>query len=191
MTTVSRTFLVKPEPDVVVDYLKDFAHAEAWDPGTESCTQESPGEIRVGTRWHNVSKIAGNTNFGYLTLAGVDPINATYNTGELPTTGTISTLFSHVKDGTYPAWSDLRIVTNAANETIASGLATQIISDINDGNQLPDFLPYSSSLVLYHSHYASAFCNGSASNGLSGAAENCGDVNGKIFTTGNTLQSRN
>ena len=59
MTTVSRTFLVQPEPAVVVDYLKDFAHAEAWDPGTESCTQESPGEIRVGTRWHKVSKIAG------------------------------------------------------------------------------------------------------------------------------------
>jgi hypothetical protein len=139
----------------------------------------------------NVSKIAGSTNFGYLTLGGVDPINATYSTGELPTTGTISSLFSHVKDGTYPAWSDLRIVTNSANETIASGLANQIISDINSGAQLPDFLPYSSSLVLYHSHYASAYCNGTASNGLSGAAENCGDVNGKIFITGNTLQDRN
>ena len=138
----------------------------------------------------NVSKIAGNTDFGYLTLGGVDPINATYSTGELPTTGTISSLFSHVKDGTYPAWSDLRIVTNSANETIASGLANQIISDINSGAQLPDFLPYSSSLVLYRSHYTTAYCSGTPSNGLSGAAENCGDVNGVIYTSGNTLNSR-
>lgn len=61
MATVTRTFVVTPTPDVVVDYLKDFAHAEAWDPGTESCTQETPGEVSVGTRWHNVSKIAGVT----------------------------------------------------------------------------------------------------------------------------------
>ena len=59
MTTVSRTFTVTPPPRVVVDYLKDFSHAEEWDPGTESCTRNDSGPVRVGSTWHNVSKIAG------------------------------------------------------------------------------------------------------------------------------------
>ncbi len=59
MTTVSRTFIVKPSPDVVIDYLKDFSHAEAWDPGTESCSRNDSGPVRVGSTWANVSKIAG------------------------------------------------------------------------------------------------------------------------------------
>lgn len=56
---MSRTFTVKPTPDVVVDYLADFTHAEEWDPGTESCTRLDSGPIRVGSRFHNESKIAG------------------------------------------------------------------------------------------------------------------------------------
>ncbi len=56
---MSRTFTVKPSPDVVVDYLADFTHAEEWDPGTVSCTRLDDGPIRVGSRFHNESKIAG------------------------------------------------------------------------------------------------------------------------------------
>ncbi|MGB0189618.1 MAG: SRPBCC family protein [Nocardioides sp.] len=59
MPTVSRTFTVKPTPDVVVDYLADFTHAEEWDPGTESCTRLDSGPIQVGSRFHNESRIAG------------------------------------------------------------------------------------------------------------------------------------
>ena len=59
MPTVSRTFTVKPTPDVVVDYLADFTHAEEWDPGTESCTRLDSGPIQVGSRFHNEAKIAG------------------------------------------------------------------------------------------------------------------------------------
>lgn len=73
MATITRTFAVTPDPTTVVDYLKDFAHAEAWDPGTERCTQESHGEIRVGTRWHNVSKIAGVTTELMYTLETLTP----------------------------------------------------------------------------------------------------------------------
>ena len=36
MTTVNRIFDVRPQPSVVIDYLKDFSHAEEWDPGTSS-----------------------------------------------------------------------------------------------------------------------------------------------------------
>lgn len=56
---MSRTFTVKPAPDVVVDYLADFTHAEEWDPGTESCTRLDSGPIQVGSRFHNESRIAG------------------------------------------------------------------------------------------------------------------------------------
>ncbi len=59
MTTVSRTFDVRPDPAVVIDYLKDFSNAEEWDPGTESCSRNDSGPITVGSTWHNVSKIAG------------------------------------------------------------------------------------------------------------------------------------
>jgi carbon monoxide dehydrogenase subunit G len=57
--SVERTFDVDTAPDVVLTYLMDFAHAEAWDPGTESCTRIDSGPIAVGSSWHNVSKVAG------------------------------------------------------------------------------------------------------------------------------------
>jgi carbon monoxide dehydrogenase subunit G len=59
MTAISRTFTVNPAPSVVLDYLKDFSHAEEWDPGTEKCERLDSGPVAVGSRWHNTSKIAG------------------------------------------------------------------------------------------------------------------------------------
>ena len=59
MTDTERTFTVTPPVPVVLNYLKDFAHAEEWDPGTQSCTRTDDGPIDVGSTWHNVSKIAG------------------------------------------------------------------------------------------------------------------------------------
>jgi carbon monoxide dehydrogenase subunit G len=59
MPTVSRTFSVNPPPPVVLDYLKDFSNAEAWDPGTVSCTRNDAGPVQVGSTFHNTSKIAG------------------------------------------------------------------------------------------------------------------------------------
>jgi carbon monoxide dehydrogenase subunit G len=61
MTTVERTFSVDLAPDAVLGYLKDFANAEEWDPGTEHCVRTDDGPIRVGSTWHNTSKIAGVT----------------------------------------------------------------------------------------------------------------------------------
>ncbi|HEX3929398.1 MAG TPA: SRPBCC family protein [Nocardioides sp.] len=59
MTTVSRTFTVQPSPEAVIDYLKELGHAEEWDPGTQRCVRLDEGQVRVGSRWHNESKIAG------------------------------------------------------------------------------------------------------------------------------------
>lgn len=71
MPSVSRTVNVTPSPSVVLDYLKDFSHAEEWDPGAESCTREGAGPIAVGTTWHNVSKTAGVTTELTYTLTEV------------------------------------------------------------------------------------------------------------------------
>ncbi len=61
MSTVSRTFAVEAPPEVVVPYLADFANAERWDPGTVRCEPLDPGPVRVGSTWHNTSKIVGIT----------------------------------------------------------------------------------------------------------------------------------
>jgi carbon monoxide dehydrogenase subunit G len=66
VTTVSRSFHVDPPPATVVEYLKDFSHAEQWDPGTERCTRKDSGPIAAGATWVNLSKIAGiNTELTY------------------------------------------------------------------------------------------------------------------------------
>jgi hypothetical protein len=47
MPTVSRSFSVRPPPDHVVDYLKDFGNAVEWDPGTQRCTRIDSGPIAL------------------------------------------------------------------------------------------------------------------------------------------------
>jgi carbon monoxide dehydrogenase subunit G len=59
VSTVSRSFTVDVPPEVVVAYLADFAHAEEWDPGTVRCVRNDDGPVRVGSSWHNTSKIVG------------------------------------------------------------------------------------------------------------------------------------
>ncbi len=56
---MTRTYRVRPEPAVVLDYLKDFTNAEEWDPGTQRCTRHDTGPIGVGSSFHNVSTLAG------------------------------------------------------------------------------------------------------------------------------------
>src|SRR6478752_1392168 len=78
MTHVQRTFTVHRPIETVVAYLKDFAHAESWDPGTVTCTQTSPGEVRVGTTWRNVSKIRGRETELTYELTYADPQRLTF-----------------------------------------------------------------------------------------------------------------
>ena len=59
MTTISRTFTVSADLTRAVTYLQDFANTEEWEPGTVSCVRRDDGEIRVGSTWHNTSKLAG------------------------------------------------------------------------------------------------------------------------------------
>jgi carbon monoxide dehydrogenase subunit G len=58
---VAREFVVSAQLAEVTDYLKDFSHAEDWDPGTVRCVRTDSGEIKVGSTWHNVSRFRGRT----------------------------------------------------------------------------------------------------------------------------------
>lgn len=59
MVSVERSFTVDRPLPVLVDYLKDFARAEDWDPGTMSCVRLDDGPVRVGSSWRNVSVFRG------------------------------------------------------------------------------------------------------------------------------------
>ncbi|GAA3001649.1 SRPBCC family protein [Actinokineospora diospyrosa] len=74
MVDVTRTFTVQTAPDAVLDYLRDFARAEEWDPGTIRCDRLDDGPVRVGSTWRNVSKFLGSeTELTYeLTAAEAD-----------------------------------------------------------------------------------------------------------------------
>lgn len=61
MVSVERTFVVLKPRQVVLDYLKDFARAEEWDPGTQTCRRTDAGPVAVGATWHNVSQFRGRT----------------------------------------------------------------------------------------------------------------------------------
>jgi carbon monoxide dehydrogenase subunit G len=79
MVHVERSFEVLPSVVEVVEYLKDFAHAEAWDPGTVRCTREgASGPIKVGTTWHNVSKVRGKETELTYRLERLEPDRLTF-----------------------------------------------------------------------------------------------------------------
>jgi len=59
MAEIRRSFTVDKPPGVVVDYLRDFARAQDWDPGTLACTRLDSGPVREGSTWHNVSQFLG------------------------------------------------------------------------------------------------------------------------------------
>ncbi len=57
MVHVTRQFPVRVDQGTAINYLKDFSHATQWDPGTVACERIDAGPIRVGSRWHNTSKL--------------------------------------------------------------------------------------------------------------------------------------
>lgn len=59
MVDVSRTFDVTVPSSTILEYLRDFSHAEEWDPGTKQCDLVGDGPIEVGSHWHNVSEFRG------------------------------------------------------------------------------------------------------------------------------------
>ena len=123
----------------------------------------------------------------YLTVDGVDPIEANYNTNgaiPTPTSGVGPSLsnvtFTHVLDGTYPIWSLLRLVDlGSAPGASYLGAAAQAFSTTS----YPDFVPYSS-LAVERSHFTPPGQTVSPQNAyLPRYTEAGGDVGGVVIPT--------
>ena len=141
----------------------------------------------------NVSAIAGSTGVGrYVTLDGVDGIATTYTNGVLPTCtapcpATAGTSFPHLRDGSYRAWSILRLVTDksGSNLTNAQALVTAAQNEINA--TVPDFVPAVATpdgdpgMPYLRSHFA---IGGVTTGTISNSPENGGDVGGCPFKIG-------
>ncbi|MGW1997790.1 SRPBCC family protein [Embleya sp. NPDC001921] len=75
---VQRTFTVPRPLDEVVPYLRDFAHAVHWDPGTRECTRIDTGPLGVASRWHNVSEFRGRRTELDYELTRSEPARLTF-----------------------------------------------------------------------------------------------------------------
>jgi len=120
----------------------------------------------------NVSQIANNPNYKYLTLDGIDPISFSYIDGHLPscaidgcTPGALNT-FPNLRNGTYKAWSLLRAVTDgdttSANFVNTSALVSAAQLEVNF--TIADYVPFTTSdgsdgLTVYRQHFARSGVN--------------------------------
>jgi carbon monoxide dehydrogenase subunit G len=96
---VERNFTVNKPIGTVVEYLKDFAKAEAWDPGTVSCEPLAAGPVAVGTRWHNVSKIKGKETELTYELTRLEPGRLTFVGKNKTATSTDDLTFAAAEGG--------------------------------------------------------------------------------------------
>ena len=157
----------------------------------------------------NVNPIGGSSGVGrYVTLDGVDPINAaygtyvsdgvTYNPGQLPLClapciAPGGTSLPNVRNGSYGAWSIIRAVSDATgiNLTNTQALVTAAQNEVN--NTTADFVPFvckdttglctgEPGLHVFHSHFTPAGVAGAPHNGNTTSTESGGDVHGAVFT---------
>lgn len=104
MTDVKRTFMVNTPRDEVVRYLRDFARAEQWDPGTISCTQIGDGPVRLGTRWRNVSEFRGRQTELEYELVRDEPGRLTFTGRNKTVTSTDDLIFADSDANTVVAY---------------------------------------------------------------------------------------
>ncbi len=168
----------------------------------------------------NVSSIANNAAYGYITLNNVDPIFASYAgsdpgqpavAGELPKSNNLPAScsgtfpcpessiwtggysFPNLRNGTYPAWSIVRLVSTGTPLTNAKNLVAA--SQLFVVNDVPDYVPFAATknsaknivdpgLAIVRSHYqqydgAGTKIGTPAVN--SGTKEAGGDMGGQIL----------
>ena len=150
----------------------------------------------VAFSYGNVSPLAGSTSYGYLTLAGVDPlvgqpgyIQGEYPVCTAPCPATPGASFQHLRDGTYRSWAVLRAVTDSSGSNYTNLKAVVTAAQNNINKYVPDFVPFKASagdpgLKLYRSHFTNVYTVGKANNGLGKKPENGGDVGGCIEPKG-------
>ncbi len=119
----------------------------------------------------------------YLMIDGVDPLRGGYIGGGFPSCNPSpcpgAVAFPNIKNGLYPIWSELRIVTVSP---MPSGIQQLYRAALQESVEIPDFAPIST-LSVFRSHYNQSGVM--ASNGLEGTPEAGGDMGGAIFTIQN------
>jgi hypothetical protein len=162
------------------------------------------GTNNFGYSFWSVANFAGLgalANTGYFTVDGVDPLNKTSCTysGAIPVTGnaSLSCVDMHtVGNGTYPAWSLLRLV-NAGSTPLAAvtqlASAAQAFVSFGTTTSRPDFI-VPASMTVVRSHFLppagvglpTAIANGDSKLGSGRTActatESNGDVGGVVIT---------
>ncbi|WP_193614614.1 SRPBCC family protein [Nocardioides lijunqiniae] len=97
---VERTFTVPRPVEEVFDYLADFTHTEAWDPGTVSTTRTG-GDGGVGTTYANTSRFVGRTvELTYETLTHDRPHRLVFRGRNASATATDTLTFATAGEGT-------------------------------------------------------------------------------------------
>ncbi|MFD7027295.1 SRPBCC family protein [Streptomyces sp. NPDC059917] len=100
MVAVERSFIVTAPRAVLVDYLKDFSHAQEWDPGTRTCERVDAGAVRVGSTWTNVSVFRGRETRLTYRLVRMDEGRLVFVGENTSVTTTDDLLLTPVPDGT-------------------------------------------------------------------------------------------
>ena len=153
----------------------------------------------IGYAFWSTANFANTSNIKYLTVDGVDPLFDAYSDGTLPQSGNNllpNVTLSHIKDGTYPLWSTLRLVTlNEAATTVAQTMANaaQNLVSFGPGATNPDFVPFNQ-MNVFHAHYQPGISFNDKWDGVhfdvpadgvcgpNGPTEAGGDAGGMVFT---------
>jgi hypothetical protein len=141
----------------------------------------------------NVNPIAGAGGVGrYVTLDSVDPIATSYTSGVLPLCtapcpAPANTTYPHIRDGSYRAWSVLRLVTDASGSNLTNAQAIVSATQNEVNATVPDFVPAvattdgDAGLQYLRSHFKLA---GVTAGTIKNSPENGGDVGGCPFKLG-------
>jgi len=157
----------------------------------------------------NVSRFTGAAGtVRYATVDGVDPFtqqgtygsytfqSVGYGPGQLPACNAPcpvpnGTSFPNVRNGSYPIWNIVRLITDSSgpNKTNAQALITEAQALVN--SKVPDFVPFACTtagkctgepgLQVFRSHYKIAGVATVVHNGNTSAAEAGGDIGGGVF----------
>jgi hypothetical protein len=128
------------------------------------------------------------SQYGYFTLDNVDPLNMTYVDGTIPACTApcgvaVNTSYPHLRDGTYRAWTIVRVIDAAGGDANVDDLVTHAQDDVNSVE--PDFVSWNATpdgdngMTFYRSHFTADGVAGV--NSETANDERGGDVGGKIF----------
>jgi ABC-type phosphate transport system substrate-binding protein len=131
----------------------------------------------------------------YLSVDGVDPLFSAYTNGTIPNTGNgllPSVTLTHVTDGSYPIWSEIRFVSFAGGASAATQLQSWAQTQVSfgAGATQPDFI-IAPNLNVFHMHFARPFINFNSGNvasngprvcGTGGNPEDGGDAGGLVMS---------